>query len=483
MENIGKKIATGVAYNTLFRILIVVVQGVTSIFLARILSSADYGVITFAAIFVGFLSQFSDFGLGSALVQKKEINQSILNTAFTMRNIVAFVLVLIAVIISFIVPHFFDYPNIEWVIRLMALNFILNSMGFVSAALLKREMNFFGTNLALLVSAIAGSIVAISLAYSGYGFWSLVWSNVLSSAIYVIAIRLIKPIKLNYEINKVAAHEMWRFGSYILFSGLMVYVVFNGANFIVGTLQGAVALGFFSLALDWGTKIPTLLGMTVVSVLFPAFSKIRDDKEMLVSTYINSVKYMAFISIMVNGTLICISEDFLITILGDGTDKWMPALNAFRILCLYGIVRAILEPIGSLITALGETRVLMKAVTIAAFIQILLLYPVLLNYGVEGVSWLILGSYVSQYLIYLPFLKQRAGITSIIFLKSVFVPVVCSVAFLFALIFVNYLIHTSSFMITIAKLILFSSFYLLLFCSITKFEILYDLKLIAKRES
>lgn len=481
MENLGKKIASGVAYNTIARILIVIIQGVASVLLARILSSSDYGLVTFAAIFVSLLSQFSDFGLGSALVRRKELNQSVLNTAFTMRNAVACILVLIAVIISFIVPHYYSYPHIEWVIRLMALNFVLNSIGFVSAALLKREMNFLGTNIAILVSTLAGSIISVSMAYLGYGFWSLVWSNTLSTAIYVIAINMIKPCKLRYEYNKEVAHEMWRFGSYILISAIMVYAQFNGANFIVGAVSGAVALGYFSLAFDWGTKIPVILGQTVLSVLFPAFSKVRSDEQQLLATYLKTVKYVAFFSILVNGTLICVSEDFLRIVLGGGTDKWMPALTAFRILCLYGISRAVLEPIGSVITALGDTKILMKATALSAITQTALLYPVLKYFGLTGLAWLVLLSYTMQYCIYLPFLRKRAEIRTIIFGKAILAPLLCTLSFMVFYIFDKQLHFSASFAFTIVKSVCYASAYLLTFCVFTKYELFYDLKLVTRR--
>jgi lipopolysaccharide exporter len=481
LERIGKKIAAGVAYNTISRLLIVAIQGVTSILLARILASSDYGIVTFAAIFVSFLSQFSDFGLGSALVQRKEIDQSVLNTAFTMRNIVAIFLVIIAVIISFIVPYFFEYPHLAWVIRLMALNFVLNSIGFVSAALLKREMNFLSTNIAVLFSTAAGSIVSVLLAYMGYGFWSLVWANLASSTIYVIAIKSLKPCKLKYEFNKKAAHEMWRFGSYLLISGIMVYAQFNGANFIVGAVTGAVALGYFSLALDWGTKIPTLLSQTVLSVLFPAFSKIREDEELLMSTYLNTVKYVAFLSILVNVTLICISEDFLRIVLGNGTDKWLPALNALRILCLYGIARAVLEPIGGVITALGETRILMKATALAALVQLGLLYHVLKYYGLEGIAWLVLMSYALQYCLYLHYLNRRAGIGLRVFGKAIYAPLLSLISFLISYLLVERFISDSSFIVVTAVAIFYGGTYALTFNVLTKFQLFYDFKLVLRK--
>lgn len=481
MESIGNKIATGVVYNTLSRIVIIIVQGVTSIILARILNTADYGIMAFAAVFLSFLSQFSDFGFSSALIQKKVINQSILNTAFTMRNIIACILVFVAVIISFIVPHFYNYPHIDWVIRLLAINFIINSIGFISVALLKREMNFQSTNVATLISIVIGSVVSVTLAYMGYGFWCIVWSNVITSGAYVIAIRRLRPCKLHYEFNTVEAHAMWRFGSYIFVSGLMIYTLYNSANFLVGAVLGVDSLGHFSLALDWGTKVPTLLSITVLSVLFPAYSKIRDDKEKLEKTYLDSLHYVAFFSILVNVTFLCISEDFLRMVLGGGTDKWMPALTSFRILCVYGIVRAVLEPIGNVIVALGDSRVLFKANVIAAVIQLVFLYPVLKLYNIEGVALLVLLSYATQYIVYLPFLNNRLKISTTNVVKSILLPLICSVTFILIFLIFMKINITFSLFLTIIKAIIYASIYTITFCVATKWRLAKDLLKLLKK--
>lgn len=452
MQDIGNKIAKGIAYNTLARILIVGIQGVTSIFLARILSSADYGIVAFAAIFVSFLSQFSDFGLGSALVQRQDVSQRVLNTAFTMRNIVAFVLVTIALLISFVVPYFYDYPGIEWVIRLMAFNFVLNSLGFISVVMLKREMNFLLLNLASLVSTIVGSVVSVYLAYSGYGFWSLVWANLLSTLAYVAVIKKVKSINLKYEIEKESAKELLNFGGFIFISGLMIYVIFNASNFVVGSVQGAIVLGYFSLALDWGTKIPILLSQTVLSVLFPAFSAVRNDRELLRKTYVDSLKYVAFFSILVNGTLACVAEDFLIVILGGGTDKWMPALDVFRILCIYGIIRAILEPIGNVIIVFGDSKTLFKANLLAAVVQIVFIYPVLIFYNIEGVALLLVFTYLLQYLVFIQYIKFKIKVSFVNIIKE-------SVFASFAMIICFYLFKFYVFEFNIQNLILKSLIY------------------------
>ncbi len=111
-EGTGKQIVKGVAYNQSRDFWSLRFRGLPALYLARLLSSSDYGIVAFAAIFVTFLSQFSDFGIGSALVERKVVDQKVLNTAFTVRNLLSLVLIVVAVALSFIVPYFFDTPHI-----------------------------------------------------------------------------------------------------------------------------------------------------------------------------------------------------------------------------------------------------------------------------------------------------------------------------------------------------------------------------------
>jgi len=250
---------------------------------------------------------------------------------------------------------------------------------------------------------------------------------------------------------------------------------------LVGAVLGAESLGYFSLALDWGTKVPTLLSITVLSVLFPAYSKIRDDKEKLEKTYLDSLHYVAFISILVNVTLLCISEDFLRTVLGGGTDKWMPALTSFRILCIYGIVRAVLEPIGNVIVALGDSRVLFKANVIAAGIQLVFLFPVLKFYNIEGVALLVLFSYATQYLVYLPLLNNKLKISTANIWKALSLPLICYVAFILVFLVFMKINLNFSVLLTITKAIIYAIIYSTILCIATKWRLAKDLLLLLKK--
>jgi O-antigen/teichoic acid export membrane protein len=92
-------------------------------------------------------------------------------------------------------------------------------------------------------------------------------------------------------------------------------------------------------------------------------------------------------------------------VLGAGTGKWLPALLALRILCIYGAVRAILEPVGNMIIAIGRPGLISRSTAIVAVLQVAFLYPALKYFGIGGVAVAVTISYAVQFLIYFPVLR------------------------------------------------------------------------------
>jgi O-antigen/teichoic acid export membrane protein len=119
---------------------------------------------------------------------------------------------------------------------------------------------------------------------------------------------------------------------------------------------------------------------------------------------------IAVISIMANLALFIVSKEFLVLVLGHGTEKWLPALVTLKIFCLYGIFRSLLEPVGSIMLAIGRTDILFKAALLAAILEISFLYPVLRFWGIEGVAILVTLSYLSQFFVFMPCLKTELNL-------------------------------------------------------------------------
>ncbi len=170
--------------------------------------------------------------------------------------------------------------------------------------------------------------------------------------------------------------------------------------------MGSVQLGYYAIAFTWGAFICGLLTATVNNVLFPAFSAIKDDAAAGRRWYLKTVELVAFMAVIVNASLFANAHPFLVTFLGKGSEKWIPAMLSLQILCVYGILRATTEPLGPCLMARGRTKELLYANLVAGIVEIGLLALALRTGKIEMVAVAVTIAYSSQLTVYLPFLRK-----------------------------------------------------------------------------
>lgn len=386
------------------------IAAISSVVLGRCLVASDYGIVSFAFIFINFMANFADFGIGSALIQRKELDKSSINTAFTLKLLIGSAVIIVTFALSVPAPHFFDNPQVVEIIRLLSLSFLITSISFLPNALLTREMDFKKISIAEITLSFLNSLVSIILALNGYGYWSIVVAYLCANLVCAVMLSLFKPVPVRLHIDKKIAHEFLSFGGYLFLSGLLVFLIFNLDNFIIGTVNGAKELGYYAIAYTWGSMICVLMYMVVLRVIFPLMAKLQDDEYRMKNTYLKTLEYSAYLVVLVNIILFSLSREFLVCILGQNSDKWLPALASLRILCFYGILRGLLEPVGQVIVARGDTKTLLKANIIASSIEAAAIYPALKHYGIEGVAYTVTFAYLAQYAIYYIYLKRELQI-------------------------------------------------------------------------
>ena len=446
----------------------------SSIVLARHLDPSDYGVVGFALIITGFLSRFSDLGINSAMIQRKDLDARGLNTGVTVKITLGLCIFLVAYVVAPLSSYFLDHPDITTVIRLLSLNFIFSSFALLSQCLLTRDLNFKKLFIPQVGSTLVYSILSIVLALAGFKFWSIVVANLVSSVIAVVLFNVIKHVKFSLFIDKDIARDYIRFGGSLFVAGLIIFAMFNADNFIIGSVLGVTMLGFYTVAFNWGSMICGILYDTVHNVLFPAFSNIQQDRSNLKNAYLKVLEYTSFIGILANLCLFIISEEFLYFILGQGTDKWYPALLAFRILCVYGIIRSLLEPVANVIMALGLPNLLVRANLIAGIIELVLLYPVLLYFGIEGVAVLVTAAYATQYIVYFPYLKKEFNLSIGEVFSSIRPAVICFIAIMVLNGITMNIILGISWVTLFVKLFLCLAGYLIIYGLITNWRLMKE---------
>jgi lipopolysaccharide exporter len=400
-----------VLYNSLTRGTSLTCQLLASTVVARSLSAADMGVVGFANIIIGFLNQFSDCGVGNAAIRRPQLEQRTLETAFTLKVILGTGAFGTALLIAPFAWHFCDHPAAGNLTRFLALNFFISTIGFLPLVQLTREMNYRALVVPGIINAVVRCVLAVSLILCGWSFWAVAIADVGANLAGGIATQCVRKIRLRFRFDREDAWELLRFGLPLMGSGLLAFLIFNLANFLISATMGIAQLGYYALAFNWGNFVCGLLSDMVIGVLFPTFAAIQHDTAKLRRWYLKTVDLVAFIAVVVNTALLANAHSFLVIFLAKGTDKWLPAVAALQILCFYGIIRAITEPIGNCLMVRGRTKTMLRATILCGVIQVGLLLVALHAKKIEWVAVAVLVAYASQALIYFPYLRQDLAIT------------------------------------------------------------------------
>lgn len=476
------KISTvkNLGYNSFGKILVYAFSGISSIILARNLSASDYGVMGFANIFISFLARFADLGINNAIIQKYKADDKTLYTGFSIRAFSGVVVFLIAISLSPLSKKFFDNPAVSNVIIVLSLNFIISTFSFLPNCVLTREINYRKLLLPQIVPAIISSFVSIVLALNGFKYWSVVIAQVLSAIASAVFTNAARPIKIMFKFDKHVAQELIYFGGNIFLSGILIFIIFNADNFIIGTSKGSKELGYYAIAFNWGSLVCTLISSGIHTVLFPTMSRFQNNKLHLKKIYLKSLEHISFIAVFANIALLILAREFLFFILGHSTDKWMPALTVFQILCFYGIIRSILEPVGNIVLASGKSNILLKSTVFAGIIELTFLYPALFFFDIEGVAVLITVTYSLQYLIYFPLLKNEMEINISDFISAIKPALLCMGIVLSICLLTFKFVATPSINSLIMKLLFIICFYFILYGYLSNWALYKEYKIMLR---
>jgi O-antigen/teichoic acid export membrane protein len=275
---------------------------------------------------------------------------------------------------------------------------------------LTRERNFRALVIPGLAGAVARCLLAVLLVLRGWSFWAVVSADLVATLIVGLATQVARPIPVRFQFDWADAWEYLQFGLPLLGSGLVAFLIFNMDNFLVGYRMGSRQLGYYALVFNWGSFICVVLAGTVNSVMLPTLSAMQRDPEAMRRCYLKAVDLAAFVSVVANTTLLANAHYFLVTLLAKGSDKWVPATLSLQILCIYGVVRSLIEPLGPYLMACGQTKTLLNAAIVNGSIEAILLFFVLRTGRIELVATAVLFAYTAQSFVYMPFLRRTLGV-------------------------------------------------------------------------
>ena len=356
MSSLNKQVYSGVQWITLSTITLVITQMVSTAVLVRLLDKSDFGLMALVMVVKGFADIFMDFGITVAILHKQDMSQNQYSSLYWLNMFAGIIIYVVICLISPLIASFYHEIALFKLIPLMCLAIPFSSIGRQQKTLLQKELYFRAIAVIDIISALMGLSAALYFAYTGWGVYALVFSNlvryIVGNIIYFFAGIRIVPIKLHFKLSETLSSL--KIGGYHTVSQVINYFTGSFDVLIIGKLLGPDVLGIYNLAKDLVTKPSALVAPIASKVATPVFSKIQHDSEQMQQSFFSVQKIVAYLNGFVYFGVFALAEPFVSFYYGE---KYLACVPLIHILAIYYLIRQYGDTIGMVCIAKGRTDI------------------------------------------------------------------------------------------------------------------------------
>lgn len=356
---------------------------VRTIVVARFLTPDELGLMGIALFALAILESSSQTGFAAALIhQKKEVGPY-LNTAWTISVMRGIMLCAILFFLAPLPASFFNAPRAIIVFKVVGVAFLFEGFKNIGVVIFRKELEFKKEFLFQQIEVFTDIFLTIGLAIVLQSVWALVFGYIGGKGIKCVASYFLHPYRPGLSFDRKKAQELFGFGKHLLGSSIIILLITQGDDAVVGKLCGVTALGFYVMAYKLSNMPATSITHVFSQVAFPAYSKLQEDPPRLRNAYLKALKYISFVSVPASGGLVVLAPELVMFLLGE---QWMEIVPAMRILCVFGIIRALGGTTGPLFQGVGRPDIITKLNLGKVIILAILIFPLTNHYNIVGAS-------------------------------------------------------------------------------------------------
>lgn len=330
-DSLKAKTKNGIYWSFVNQVALNGMQFVVGIIMARKLSASDYGITALPAVFIAIANVLVEAGFSTALIRKSEVTERDLSTVFYYSALVGVVCYILLYIGAPFIASFYNTPILVSLIRVTALTFLWSPLITPQNVILNRNLNFKTKAKISIVNKCISAIVGVSMAYLGYGLWSLVVTGIVSSLLDLImlwyAVKWIPKTSWSRE----SFSYLWGFGNKMLLSNLMNTIHSNIMSVLVGKFYSPVDLGIYNRANGYARMPYDQISGIVQTVAYPVLCKTQTSEESVLSAYRKMLKTICFVTFPIMFMLIGLAKPLIIVLI---TEKWADSILLLQLLCL-----------------------------------------------------------------------------------------------------------------------------------------------------
>ena len=335
MTSLRQKTVSGLSWSFIDSISGQGIQFIVGIILARMLTPREFGLIGMITIFIAVSESFINSGFSSALIRKKECTQADYSTVFFYNLTAGAIFFTILLFSAPAISGFFKEPELKPIIQVLGAVLIIDSATIIQRTILTKQINFKLQTRISVIAALGSGAMAIGMAYSGFGVWSLVAQRLCKQAINSFLLWLWNKWKPIAVFSRQSFRELFGFGSKLLASGLIDTIYRNVYYLIIGKFFSAKELGYYTRADQFNALPSQSLTGVIGRVSYPILSSIQDDANRLKASYQQLIRSTMFITFTLMVGMAAVAEPMVVGLIGE---KWKPAVIYLQMLCFTGML-------------------------------------------------------------------------------------------------------------------------------------------------
>ena len=403
-RNLKQKTAQGLFWGFLSSGGMQLLNLIIGIFLARLLSPGEYGIVGMLAIFTLIAGNLQDSGFGVALVNIKDIKHNDYNSVFWFNIAVSLFLYAVLFLCAPLIAAFFHQPCLTSLSRFIFLGFIFAAISIVPNAVLTRALRVKEKAIVSLMALLISGSVAVIMAFKGFSYWSLATQQVLYNVVICVGRYYCARWMPSLHIDFTPVKRMFSFSYKVLITAILTTINNNVLTVIFGRLFPAQAVGNYYQANKWNTMANQLVSNTLSQVAQPVLTRINDDTERLRRVFGKMLRFTAFLAFPAMFGLALVAPQLILITIGD---KWVDCIPLLQILCFSGAFIPFYTVYQNLFLSMGKSDTFMWLSICQIAIMLLMVFAcrqfgitaMVIAFACINILWLLVWQYFLSRLI------------------------------------------------------------------------------------
>ncbi len=330
---------------------------ITTTILARLLDPSHYAVLSVTVIFVAISAVFVQRGFSLSLVQKIDADDTDFSTVFYFTIVVSALLYAILWVAAPLIASFYNEPQVQQVLRVMALILFPCAVSSLQYAIIMREFAFRKRFIVSLISTVLSGSVGIYLAVTGHGVWALVARQLIDDFTMCIGLSIVTRWRPKALFSFTRLKSLLSFGWKLLASSLLETVYGDLSSLIIGKRFTTTTLAFYDKGRRFPMNITTTLTGAIQAAMFPSFAEAQKERERLCAMVRRCLSVSAFLIAPMMAGLAATATPLVRLVL---LEKWLPSVPFLMVFCLTYALYPVDASVTQSITALGRSDVYLK---------------------------------------------------------------------------------------------------------------------------